>query len=197
MKIFVVIPSGHKLNKSDKTVWITVPDSTIMRTGKKFYIPDFDSRFSPLAAVAFKVSRLGKGVSAKFAPRYYSECAPSFCIIGADTLDRCRADGLPWDCSMVFDYSFWIGDMIQCSSGHSGLPDLSVSVSVELKEPVELKATCLMHPDEAVEIVSRYNTIKMGDLIVIPTAMDHPVLEPQSVIKASINGNELFKTYTK
>lgn len=197
MKIFVVIPSGHKLNKSDKAVWVTVPDSTIMRTGKKFYIPDFDSCFCPLAAVAFKVSRLGKGVSAKFAPRYYSEYAPAFCIIGKDTLDRCRADGLPWDCSMVFDYSFWIGDMIRCGSDHSDLPDLSVSVSVEDKQPVKFKSTCLMHPDEAVEIVSRYNTIKMGDLIVIPTAMDHPVLESRSVIKSAINGTELFKTYTK
>lgn len=48
-----------------------VADSAIGRDGQPWFIPDFGSAWRWRKAVAFRVSKLGKNVSAKFAPRYF------------------------------------------------------------------------------------------------------------------------------
>ncbi len=47
------------------------PDSAILKNNKPFFIPDFSNDLHYEAEVVLRISKLGKGISQKFAPRYY------------------------------------------------------------------------------------------------------------------------------
>ena len=47
------------------------PDSSIIKNNKPFFLPDFSKEIHYEVEVVIKISKLGKGISAKFAHRYY------------------------------------------------------------------------------------------------------------------------------
>ena len=44
------------------------PDSSILKNNKPFFLPDFSDNIHYEVEVVIKISKLGKGISAKFAP---------------------------------------------------------------------------------------------------------------------------------
>jgi acylpyruvate hydrolase len=57
----------------DEPVVFMKPDSSILKNNKPFFLPDFSSEIHYEVEVVAKISKLGKGISPKFAPRYYDE----------------------------------------------------------------------------------------------------------------------------
>ena len=72
MKIFALeyplsaTDSGH----TPFRVW---PDSCWILSRRPVFVPGFAPRFIGVPAIAVKISRLGKCVEPRFAPRYYAE----------------------------------------------------------------------------------------------------------------------------
>ena len=48
-------------------------DSSLLKDGKPFFVPDFAPRFVAYPTVVAHVCRLGKNIARKFAPRYYDQ----------------------------------------------------------------------------------------------------------------------------
>ena len=46
-------------------------DSSLLKDGKPFFVPDFATRFVAYPTVVARVCRLGKNIARKFASRYY------------------------------------------------------------------------------------------------------------------------------
>ena len=64
------------------------PDSSILKNNKPFFLPGFSENIHYEVEVVIKISKLGKSISAKFAPRYFDEVTVGIDITARDLQSR-------------------------------------------------------------------------------------------------------------
>ncbi|MDC1105942.1 fumarylacetoacetate hydrolase family protein [Prolixibacteraceae bacterium] len=146
-------------------VFFLKPDSSILQKNKPFYIPDFTNEVHYEVEVLFRISRLGKNISTKFAPRYYSEVGLGVDFTARDLQQELKQRGLPWEKAKAFDASAVLGKFISLDQ----VEDLN-NISFSLKKNGELvqegnTKDMLFNIDELVSYTSKYMTLKIGDII--------------------------------
>ena len=62
----------HSLELSEPTIFMK-SDSSLLKDGKPFFIPDFSSEIHYETEIVVKIDRLGKNIAERFAHRYYNE----------------------------------------------------------------------------------------------------------------------------
>ena len=72
----------------EKPVVFLKPDSSLLKNNKPFFLPDFSDNIQYEVEVVIKISKLGKGISAKFAQRYYDEVTLGIDITARDIQSR-------------------------------------------------------------------------------------------------------------
>ena len=169
MKIIVFLPSSlYGDYKFPAVPTLSLPDSSILKNGNPFFIPDFDTSFSASVFTAVKITRLGKSISPRFAGRYYSALAPALNIHADNLLRSLREAGLPWNAACGFDKSLILGEF----SEPEERTDPNLCLSVEGAQSVSCKWAAEEEIAEAIYLASQYNSLKMGDLILIPSRID-------------------------
>ena len=63
-------------------------DSTLLKDGKPFFVPDFSADMVARPTFAIHMNRLGKNIAAKFANRYYAEVTVGLSIVARDIEQR-------------------------------------------------------------------------------------------------------------
>ncbi len=115
--------------------------------------------------VVVKISKLGKGISAKFAHRYYDELTLGIDITARDIQNRNSAAGLPWELSKCFDGAAPLGRFISRAS----VPDVNnIDFRLEINDRIVQQGNTsdmIFSINEIVAYVSRFFTLKTGDLI--------------------------------
>jgi acylpyruvate hydrolase len=141
------------------------PDSSILKKNKPFFLPDFSDNIHYEVEVVIKISKLGKGISAKFAPRYYDEVTVGIDITARDIQSRMASAGLPWELSKCFDGAAPLGDFIPVTSVID-MENLDFRLEINNKV-VQQSNTCdmIFGFNEIIEYVSKFFTLKTGDLI--------------------------------
>ena len=106
------------------------PDSSILKKNKPFFLPDFSSEIHYEVEVVVKIAKLGKGISPKFAPRYYDEITVGIDITARDMQTRLSKSMLPWEISKGFDGAAPLGRFIPVSSaGDPGNLDFRLEIN--------------------------------------------------------------------
>ena len=149
----------------DEPVVFLKPDSSILKNNKPFFLPDFSIDIHYEVEVVIKISKLGKGISAKFAHRYYDEITLGIDITARDMQNRLRASGMPWELSKCFDGAAPIGNFIPVTDK---MNMANLDFRLEINDKVVQKGNTsdmIFGFNEIVEYVSRYFTLKTGDLI--------------------------------
>jgi 2-keto-4-pentenoate hydratase/2-oxohepta-3-ene-1,7-dioic acid hydratase in catechol pathway len=141
------------------------PDSSLLKNNKPFFLPDFSLNIHYEVEVVIKISKLGKGISAKFAPRYFDEITVGIDITARDLQSRLAAAGMPWEISKCFDGAAPVGNFIPVS----GIKDLgNLDFRLEINDKVVQASNTsdmIFGFNEIVEYVSKFFTLKTGDLI--------------------------------
>jgi 2-keto-4-pentenoate hydratase/2-oxohepta-3-ene-1,7-dioic acid hydratase in catechol pathway len=141
------------------------PDSALLKKNKPFFLPDFSDNIHYEAEVVVKISKLGKSISAKFAPRYYDELTMGIDITARDIQSRNSAAGYPWELSKCFDGAAPVGEFVPVKS----LKDVAdIDFRLEINDRVVQRSNTsdmIFSINEIIEFVSRYFTLKTGDLI--------------------------------
>jgi 2-keto-4-pentenoate hydratase/2-oxohepta-3-ene-1,7-dioic acid hydratase in catechol pathway len=141
------------------------PDSSILKNNKPFFLPDFSANIHYEVEVVIKISKLGKGISAKFAPRYYDEITLGIDITARDLQNRLAAEGMPWEISKCFDGAAPLGRFIPLT-GDTDMTDLDFRLEINGKVLQKGNTSDMIFGvNELVEYVSRFFTLKTGDLI--------------------------------
>lgn len=160
-----------------------IPDSAIIRDRKPFFVPDFASDWYFIPTIAFRSHRLGKNIAAKFASRYYDACTLALRMIPADLLDTLKAEGKSAGIATAFDGALIHGDWIPVEAIGREMEitvgDIHVSVSMD---------DLLI--DTVIEQLSRYFTLKIGDMIIPCLLPGKGEVKINSAVTGSINGNE-------
>lgn len=146
-------------------VWFMKPDTAILKDGEAFYMPDFSNEIHHEIEIVIKINRVGKHIEEQFAHKYYDEIGLGIDFTARDLQAKCKEKGLPWEKAKAFDGSAPIGKFIKKEQ----LGDLN-NLNFELKingETRQLGNTkdLLFSFDRVISYVSKFVTLKVGDLI--------------------------------
>ena len=149
----------------DEPVVFLKPDSSILKNNKPFFLPGFSTDINYEVEVVLKISKLGKGISAKFAQRYFDEITLGIDITARDLQTRLKTAGMPWELSKCFDGAAPLGHFISVSS----IKDINnLDFRLEINNEVRQQGNTsdmIFSINEIIEYVSKFFTLKTGDLI--------------------------------
>lgn len=152
-------------NLPEEPVVFLKPDSSILKNNKPFFLPHFSDNIHYEVEVVIKISKLGKGISAKFAPRYFDEVTLGIDITARDLQNRLTKSGMPWEISKCFDGAAPIGSFIPVT-GVKDIRDLDFRLEINNKVVQKSNTSDMIFGfNEIVEYVSKFFTLKTGDLI--------------------------------
>ncbi|MBR4848716.1 MAG: fumarylacetoacetate hydrolase family protein [Bacteroidaceae bacterium] len=140
------------------------PDSAIIKNGKHFYVPDFLGRVDYEAEIVVRINKLGKSIPARFAHRYYDAITVGIDFTARDMQRGLIERGEPWDLSKGFDGSAVLGEFLPVE--RYNINDIDFSLTID-ENVVQKANTSQMYfsVDEIIAYVSRFCTLKTGDLI--------------------------------
>lgn len=152
-------------NLPEEPVVFLKPDSSILKNNKPFFLPHFSDNIHYEVEVVIKISKLGKGISARFAPRYFDEVTLGIDITARDLQNRLTKSGMPWEISKCFDGAAPIGSFIPVT-GFKDMRDLDFRLEINNKVVQKSNTSDMIFGfNEIVEYVSKFFTLKTGDLI--------------------------------
>lgn len=166
-------------------------DSSVLTSGKPFFIPDFAGGFAVQPSLALRVCRLGKCIARRFAHRYY-DAAAAAAVVSAHGFTPPVADGSAL--ATAFDGALWLGDF-------KPIGQLSgTAVAMELSGTRQAACECAeppMAPDLIIEAVSRYFTLKMGDIIVAGSLCPDEPIAIGDTVTATVGGTPSLRIRVK
>ncbi len=140
------------------------PDSAILKNGKHFYVPDFMGRIDYEGELVVRICKLGKSIPARFAHRYYDAVTVGVDFTARDMQRRLIGAGEPWDLSKGFDGSATLGEFRSVEGLDMNNIDFSLVIDGDTVQSANT-SQMLFTIDEIIAYVSRFCTLKTGDLI--------------------------------
>ncbi len=141
------------------------PDSALLKKNKPFFLPDFSDDLQFEAEVVLRISKLGKGISPRFAPRYFDALTVGIDFTARDLQRKFAAAGQPWELSKTFDGSAPVGTFVG-KEKFSNLNDIGFRLEVNGVERQNGNTSDLIFSfSDIISYVSRFYTLKTGDLI--------------------------------
>lgn len=154
----------HSLELTEPTIFMK-SDSSLLRDGKPFFIPDFSSDIHYETEIVVKIDRLGKNIAERFAHRYYKEITVGIDFTARDMQQKLRSQGLPWELSKAFDNSAVLGTFVSVEQ-LGDINHIPFHLDINGKKVQEGNTEdMLFSVDKIIAYVSRFFTLKIGDLI--------------------------------
>lgn len=171
MKIICIgrnyVKHAQELNHDvpSEPVFFMKPDSALLLDNKPFFLPDFSKELHHEIELVIKISRLGKNIEAKFAHRYYDEIGLGIDFTARDIQRQLIEKGLPWEKAKAFDSSAVLGKFLTKEElGDMGHILFSLKRNGEVVQSGDSQLMIFLF-DTIIEHVSKYVTLKIGDLI--------------------------------
>lgn len=153
------------LYKPEEPVIFTKPDSALLKDGKPFFIPDFTQQCDYETELVVRICRLGKNIAPRFAHRYYDAVTVGIDFTARDMQRKFRKDGLPWELCKGFDGSAVVGDFI-AKEELPAIQDIPFRLDINGETVQQGYSGDMIHSvDDIIAYVSRFFTLKIGDLL--------------------------------
>jgi len=176
-------------------VFFMKPDTALLHKNQPFYIPEFSKDVHYEAEIVLKICRPAKHIETKFAHRCYEEIGIGIDFTARDIQKQQKEKGLPWEIAKAFDHSAPLSKFLPKDS----LPkDISFDL-VKNGETVQQGNTkdMLFSFDEIISYLSKFVTLKIGDLIFTGTPAGVGKVESGDKLVASIEGKEMLSFSVK
>lgn len=173
------------------------PDTAILLKKQPFFIPDFSSDIHHEVEVLIKINKVGKHIDKKFAHKYYDQIGLGIDFTARDLQSQLKEKGLPWEKAKAFDGAAVIGKWVS-KNEFEDVHKLDFQLTINEKI-VQQSNTSLMlwKIDELIEYVSKYFTLKIGDVIFTGTPAGVGTVKPNDVLTGTINGQQFFSIKVK
>ena len=141
------------------------PDTALLKDGKPFFLPNFSQEIHYETELVVKINRLGKNIAERFAHRYYNAVTVGIDFTARDVQRHLKERGLPWEISKSFDNSAAIGEFISIKEFES-VQNLPFHLQINEKTVQKGNTSEMIYSiDKIIAYVSRFFTLKIGDLI--------------------------------
>lgn len=169
-------------------------DSSLLKDGKPFFVPDFAESFVAYPTIVVQVCRLGKNIARRFAHRYYDRVTVGLSVEAAGMKERFAAGGCGALCR-AFDGAAILGEMVDVAAAGDRL---EYAVAEGGRECFAGSTAMLQRGiDELIEHVSRYMTLKIGDYIFVSRPQAGVPLRIGMQLAATLAGQEVLRVKVK
>lgn len=204
MRIFAIgrnyVEHIQELNneRPDEPVIFTKPDTAILRNNEPFYYPDFSSDIHHEAELVLRISKEGKNIQEKFAGKYYDSIGIGIDFTARDLQTKAKEKGLPWDIAKGFNGSAPISDKFIPVSSFKNLSDINFRLTVDgnLKQQGNT-GLMIFSFDYIISYLSKFFTLRTGDLIFTGTPKGVGPVKPGNVLAAFIEDEKLLEFEVK
>ncbi len=181
---------------ADPVVFIK-PDSAILPKEQDFYIPEFTQDVHYEVEVLVKIKKVGKHIDARFAHKYYDEVGLGIDFTARDLQSRLKEKGLPWEKAKGFDGAAVIGQWVP-KNRFEDINKLNFDLSLN-GEMVQQGNTSdmLWGVDDLISYVSRFFTLKKGDILFTGTPAGVGRVSPNDYLSGRLEGMEMFRVKIK
>lgn len=198
MKIICIgrnyVAHARELNNEvpDKPVFFMKPDSALVTANRPFFYPDFSKDVHYELEVVIRINRLGRSIEEQYADRYYKELALGVDFTARDLQNEQKKKGLPWEIAKGFDYSAPISEFFPVEK-YGNIHNLSFRLDLNGKT-VQSGSTSLMifSFEKIIAYVSRFMTLKTGDLIFTGTPAGVGPVAINDRLEAYLEGDKLM-----
>ncbi len=178
-------------------VFFMKPDTSLLKSGEDFYYPELTNDLHYEIEVVIKINKVGKHIAEQFAHKYYDEIGLGIDFTARDLQTQCKEKGLPWEKAKAFDHSAPIGKFISKSQ----LGDLT-NIDFELKingtsRQIGNTKDLLFNFDQIIAHVSKFITLKVGDLIYTGTPKGVGAVNIGDKLQGFMKGDLFFELEIK
>ena len=173
------------------------PDTSILLKKQPFFIPDFSDNVHHEVEILIKINKVGKHIQQKFAYKYYDEIGLGIDFTARDLQSKLKEKGLPWEKAKAFDGAAVIGAWMS----KKDFPDVNdINFHLEKNGEIVQKGNTklmLWKIDELIEYVSKYFTLKIGDVIFTGTPAGVGAVKTEDTLTGFIEKQQIFSIRIK
>jgi acylpyruvate hydrolase len=184
--------------RPDEPVIFTKPETAVLKNGESFYYPDFSQDIHHEVEIVLKINKMGKNIEEKFAHKYYDEIGIGIDFTARDIQTKLKAKGLPWDLAKGFNGSAPVSEFVP-KSKYADLQNLNFSLDItdangETQTRQQGNTSMMLFSfDTIIAFVSRYFTLKTGDIIFTGTPAGVGPVQVGDTLSAFIEGEKLLE----
>jgi acylpyruvate hydrolase len=146
-------------------VFFMKPETALLIRNRPFYYPEFSSDIHYETELVLRICKVGKHISERFASTYYDAIGLGIDFTARDLQQQAKEKGLPWELAKAFDNSAPISEFIPLSE----LGDVHKLEFKLLINGIQVQrgtsADMIFSPEKIIGYVSKFVSLKMGDLI--------------------------------
>lgn len=175
-------------------LWFLKPDTAMLRNNDPFYIPPFSREVHYECELIVRINRVGKCIEERFAHRYYDAVGLGIDFTARDLQREAIANGWPWERCKGFDYSAAISpEFVPLSELGGEVQKLHFALDVNGERRQTGDTSLMLWPvDRLIAAVSRYMTLRMGDLLFTGTPAGVGPVQPGDNLTATLEGRKLL-----
>lgn len=176
----------------------TKPDNAMLHDNKPLYYPDFTKDLHYEVEVLVRISRLGKHIEPQFAHKYYKELTVGIDFTARDIQNQLKEKGQPWELAKGWDGSAAVGQYIPKEEAFDKNGNIQFSL-IKNGEKVQDGNTkdMLTNIDNLIAYVSKFFTLKKGDVLFTGTPKGVGPVQIGDVLKGYIGDKQLLECEIK
>lgn len=175
----------------EEPVFFMKPDTALLRNNDPFFLPDFSQDVHHEIELILRICKAGKHIEPEFASAYYNEITAGIDFTARDVQQQLKQKGLPWEKAKAFDGSAVTGTFLPFAD----MPE-NIAFSLEKNgQTVQsgLSSDMIFSFNEIISFVSRFVTLKVGDLVYTGTPAGVSAVQIGDTLAGKLGSTEVFR----
>lgn len=168
------------------------PDTSLLRNNDDFYFPEYSKDIHYECEIVYRVGKEGKYVNKKFAWQHLDGVGLGIDFTARDLQKVAKEKGLPWTLAKGFNNAAPVSEMLPMNrfADHGNL-HFEMMLNGETKQKGD-SAQMIFPIPVLIEFITRFITIKAGDLIFTGTPAGVGPVKPGDRIQGNLENESLL-----
>ncbi len=172
------------------------PQTAILKDGDAFYHPEFSKDIHYEGELVLRICKTGKHIEEKFAAKYYDQITYGIDFTARDLQDELKKKGQPWELAKGFDGSAVLGEFVSIEDFSKENIDFQTFLNGKMVQDGHSNLMIYSF-NYIVSYVSKFFTLKQGDLIFTGTPAGVGQVKISDKIEGFIEGKKLLECEVK
>lgn len=169
--------------------FVSLGDNALLRNNEDFYLPSFAQQYSCVPQFVFRIGKIGKNISSRFAFRYIESVGVGLRFYADDLIVSLYDRRLPTNMGWAFDHAAAISALQPVEV------ETDYSLCFEVNGRIQYSGRFSDHPlplDRLIPEVSEYYMFKIGDFLYCGNAFRYTGLKIGDRLAVKLNDQELL-----
>ncbi|MCX6286070.1 MAG: fumarylacetoacetate hydrolase family protein [Bacteroidetes bacterium] len=178
-------------------VFFLKPDTALLIRNRPFYYPSFSTDIQYELELVLKINKVGRHIQKEFALTYFDEIGLGLDMTARDLQENAKKKSLPWAVAKGFDQSAPVSGFI-LKNHFSDLKNINFHLDLNGRTVQQGNSGLMIYSfEDIITHISRYMTLRTGDLIFTGTPAGVGPVKNGDVLEAWLEGEKMLKCEIK